>query len=155
MIVPLSTAVVGLLDFAITLLILIGLLAWYHVVPTVWVVLLPAYLVLAVATAVAVGLWLAAIAVQFRDVGYGVSFLIQFWMFATVIYPSNRVPARWQLLYRLNPMQTVVEGFRWTLFGSGRGPDATQAAATLGVVVLLVTGAYVFRRTERTIVDVL
>ena len=155
LIIPISTAAVGVLDFAISFLILIGMMAYYGIAPSIGVLLLPAYLLLALAAALAVGLWLAALAVKFRDVGYGVNFLVQFWMFATVIFPSAQVPGRWQLLYRLNPMQTVIEGFRWSLLGRGHAPDAIQAVTAGAVALLLITGAYVFRRTERTVVDIL
>ena len=154
-IVPASSAVVGLLDWFISFLVLLIIMAWYHLAPAATSFLLPAYLLLALISALAVGLWLAAAAVWFRDVAYGVTVLMQVWMLATVIYPSSAVPAQWRLLYRLNPMQTVVEGFRWCLLGRGQAPDALHAVTAAAVVVALVAGAYVFQRTERTVVDVL
>jgi lipopolysaccharide transport system permease protein len=154
-IVPASCAVVGLLDCVISFALLLAIMAWYHIALAATSFLLPAYLLLALMTALAVGLWLAALAVWFRDVAYGVAVLMQIWMFATVIYPSGGVPAQWRLLYRLNPMQTVVEGFRWCLLGCGQPPDAVQAVAAAAVIVALAAGAYVFQRTERTVVDVL
>ncbi len=154
-IVPASSAIVGLLDWLISFLVLLAIMAWYHLAPAATSFLLPAYLLLALMTALAVGLWLAAAAVWFRDVAYGVTVLMQIWMFATVIYPSSDVPAPWRLLYRLNPMQTVVEGFRWCLLGRGQPPDALHAVTAAAVAVALVAGAYVFQRTERTVVDVL
>ena len=155
MIVPLSTAAVGLFDFIWSLLILIAMMAWYRIAPTAAVVLFPLYLALALATAVAMGLWLASVAVRFRDIGYGVTFIMQAWMFATIIYPSANVPERWRIFYRLNPMQTVIEGARWTLLGRGQAPDLVHLINFGVILALLVTGAYVFRRTERNVVDLL
>jgi len=154
-IMPIASAVVGLLDCLISFLVLLAIMAAYHVAPATTSFLLPVYLLLALLTALAVGLWLAAAAVWFRDVAYGVTVLMQIWMFATVIYPSSSVPAQWRLLYRLNPMQTVVEGFRWCLLGRGQAPDAVHAVTAAVVVIALAAGAYVFQRTERTVVDVL
>jgi len=155
LIIPISTAVIGLLDFAMSFTLLLGMMVWYRIVPPPTAVFFPAYLLLAMAAALAVGLWLAALAVKFRDVGYGVGYLLQFWMFATVIFPSAQVPEHWRLLYRLNPMQTVVEGFRWTLLGRGHAPDVVHGVTAILVLLALVSGAYVFRRTERTVVDIL
>lgn len=155
LIIPISTSVVGLLDFAIALVILAAMMVHYGIAPGLGIALMPLYLCLAIATALTVGLWLAALAVRFRDVSYGVGFLLQFWMFVTIIYPSSQVPEQWRVLYRLNPMQVVVEGFRWALVGRGHGPDWVQAVSAAAVAVALISGAYIFRRTERSIVDIM
>jgi lipopolysaccharide transport system permease protein len=102
-----------------------------------------------------VGLWLGALNVQYRDVGYLVPFLSQIWMFATpVVYPSSLIPERWRLLYGLNPMAGVVEGFRWALLGKSEGPGPMLAVSVLVTVMLLVSGAYYFRRMEKTFADI-
>jgi lipopolysaccharide transport system permease protein len=156
LVMPISTAATGLLDFAIAFIVLAGMMVGYRVAPQAAAAFLPLYLLLALAAALAVGLWLAAVAVRFRDVAYGVTYLMQIWMFATVLYPGDHVPAGiWRTLYRLNPMQTVVEGFRWGLFGRGHGPDLIQGISVLLVILFLVSGGYVFRRTERSVVDLL
>lgn len=158
LIVPLSTVVVGVVDFLMSFVVLVGMMLWYRdrITVTPAVLMLPLYVLLAAATALAVGLWVAAFAVKFRDVGYGIDYLIRVAMFASpVVYPTSEVPPAWQTLYRLNPMTTVIEGFRWTLLGRGHAPDAVALASVALVAVLLVTGAYHFRRTERTIVDLL
>jgi lipopolysaccharide transport system permease protein len=164
LIVPISAAISGLLDFCMSFIILIGMMAAYGLVPTVGILLLPVYLIMAVLTGLAVGLWLACLAVRFRDVSYLVDFLLRLWMFATpVVYPAQLVKdklteAGWgdlYFIYRLNPMSGVVEGFRWALLGKGQGlaPDAYFALSFVLVVLLLVSGAYYFRRTEKSIVD--
>lgn len=154
-IVPVSSAAVGLLDWLVSFAVLLVIMAGYRLAPAATSFLLPAYLLLALMAALAVGLWLAAAAVWFRDVSYGVTVLMQVWMLATVIYPSDAVSPHWRLLYRLNPMQTVVEGFRWCLLGYGLPPDALHAVTAAAAAAALVAGAYVFQRTERTVVDVL
>ena len=155
LIIPLVGSVSGLVDFAVSFIVLIGLMAYYGIVPSIAVLTLPLLLLLAVAAALAVGLWLACVAVKFRDVGFAVGFMTQLWMYVTVIYPSSGVPENWRFVYRLNPMLGVVEGFRWALLGRGQPPDAVVALSAAIVLFFLVTGAYYFRRTERTIVDLL
>ena len=107
------------------------------------------------ATALGVGLWLGALNVQYRDVGYLVPFLSQIWMYATpVVYPSSLIPERWRLLYGLNPMAGVVEGFRWALLGKGSSPGPMLTVSVLVTVALLISGAYYFRRMEKTFADI-
>lgn len=158
LIVPVYNALAGLVDFAISFAILLILMIAYGRAPHLTTLLLPLYMLLALGAALAVGLWLSALSVQFRDVGFALGYLLQAWMYGSpVIYPLSRVPERWQTLYRLNPMANVVEGFRWGLFGSeyGQGPDALLAVSFLLVGAALVAGAYYFRHTERTIVDLM
>ena len=155
LVIPIAAVLAGLVDFAIAFLILLVMMAVFRIAPTASLVMLPAFLLLAVASALAVGLWLAALNVQYRDVRYTIPFLAQAWLFATpVAYSSTLVPARWRLLYGLNPMAGVVEGFRWSLLGAGPGPGPMVAVSTAVVVVLLVGGFYYFRRMERTFADV-
>jgi lipopolysaccharide transport system permease protein len=155
LIVPLSAVLGGLLDFVVAFVILLGMMAYYHIVPTIMIVTLPLFLLLAIMTALGVGLWLSALNVQYRDVRYTITFLAQFWLFATpVAYPSSLVPARWRALYGLNPMAGVVEGFRWALLGKTEGPGALLAVSVSVVILLLVGGLYYFRRMEQTFADV-
>jgi lipopolysaccharide transport system permease protein len=153
-IVPFSSVLAGLLDFAIALVVLIAMMFYYNIVPTIAAVTLPLFILLAAVTAVAVGLWLSALNIQYRDVRYVIPFLIQFWLFATpVAYPSALVPERWRTVYGLNPMAGVVEGFRWALLGQAP-PGKMLLVSVLTVVVLLISGLYYFRRMEKTFADV-
>ena len=153
--IPLATVLAGLVDFALAFPLLFGLM-WYHgVVPTANVIWLPAFIVLALATALGVGLWLSALNVEFRDVRHVVPFLTQLWMFATPIaYPSSLLPEQWRTLYALNPMVGVVEGFRWALLGTETRPGPMIVVSAIAAFALLVGGAFFFRRMERTFADV-
>jgi len=155
LVVPISAVLGGLLDFAIAFVILLLMMAYYGVRPTWAIVTLPAFLLLAMLTALGVGLWLSALNVKYRDVRYTISFLIQFWLFATpVAYSSSLVPARWRALYGLNPMAGVVEGFRWALLGKSEGPGALLAVSVAVVILILIGGLYYFRRMEAEFADV-
>jgi lipopolysaccharide transport system permease protein len=156
MVVPIATACAGLVDFFMSFLILIGMMLFYGYMPGLKLLVLPMYLALAVATAMSVGLWLATLAVKFRDVAYAVEHLLQVAMYLTpVVYPASMVPEAWRGLYMLNPMAQVVEGFRWALVGAGHAPDLRTLAVWGIVLVLLFSGAHLFRRTERTVVDLM
>jgi len=134
---------------------LLALMLYYGIVPTFAIAVLPLFVLLAVATALSVGLWLSALNVQFRDVRYTIPFLTQFWMFATpVAYPSSLVPERWRAWYGLNPMAGVVEGFRWVLLGKSGSPGPLLWVSGLVVVLLLIGGLAYFRRMESTFADV-
>jgi lipopolysaccharide transport system permease protein len=153
--IPLAAVLSGLVDFALAFALLLVMMLFYGIVPSMRVVWLPMFVVLALVTALGVGLWLSALNVQFRDVRYVVPFLTQLWLFATPIaYPSSLLHGWWRTVYGLNPMVGVVEGFRWALLGAGRGPDATLAASVLASGLLLVSGAFYFRRMERSFADV-
>ncbi|HVS80987.1 MAG TPA: ABC transporter permease [Pyrinomonadaceae bacterium] len=155
LVVPISAVLGGLLDFAIAFVILLLMMAYYGVRPTWAIVTLPAFLLLAMLTALGVGLWLSALNVKYRDVRYTINFLIQFWLFATpVAYSSSIVPARWRALYGLNPMAGVVEGFRWALLGKSEGPGALLAVSVAVVILILIGGLYYFRRMEAEFADV-
>jgi lipopolysaccharide transport system permease protein len=155
LIVPLASVVSGLADFAVAFVLVLGAMALYSVAPTWNLLAVPALVVFAVATALAVGLWLAALNVQYRDVRYVVPFLTQIWMYATPVgYPSSLIPERFRALYGLNPMAGVVEAFRWALLGTGEPPAALMAVSALTVAALLAGGLFYFRRLERQFADV-
>ncbi|MDV3001987.1 MAG: hypothetical protein N5P05_003593 [Chroococcopsis gigantea SAG 12.99] len=154
MIVPLSAVFVSLADFGASFGILLLMMLFYGTYPTLAVVTLPLYIILAIITAMAVGLWFASLSVKYRDVALAVTYIIQLWFYATpIIYPTSLVPEAWRVLYRLNPMTQVVEGFRWALLGSGQPPDWVTGVSVILVLGLLVSGAVYFRQTEGSIVD--
>ncbi len=155
LVVPISAVLGGLVDFAISFLVLFALMIYYGIAPTVAVFTLPLFILLAVMIALGVGLWLSALNVQYRDVRYTLGFLTQLWLFATpVAYSSKIVPGRWRALYGLNPMAGVVEGFRWALLGSADAPGPLLAVSVLIVILILIGGFYYFRHMEKTFADV-
>jgi lipopolysaccharide transport system permease protein len=155
LILPLAAVLSGLVDFSIAFTILIGLMWFYGIVPTLAVLLLPLFLLLSVATALGVGLWLSALNAIYRDVRYIVPFLVQSWMFASpVAYPSSLVPEGWRWLYALNPMAGVIEGFRWALTGQGHLSGPLLFTSTGAVLLALLGGLLYFQRMEETIADV-
>lgn len=150
---PISCVISPLLDFAIAFIILIFLMVYYGIVPTWNIVWLPAFILLAVVTALGIGLWTSAFNVLYRDFQFVVPFMIQMWMFASPIaYPASLVPSSYQLLYGLNPMSGVIEGFRWTLLGAN-APSAIILVSTTISIIILISGAFVFRRLQRTFAD--
>jgi lipopolysaccharide transport system permease protein len=156
LVIPISAVLAGLVDFGIAFCVLLTMLFYYGIVPTMAAFTLPLFLLLAIATALAVGLWLSALNVQYRDVRYTIPFLIQFWLFATPIaYPSSLVPARWRAVYGLNPMAGVVEGFRWALLGTAQAPWALLTVSTVATIALLIGGLYYFRWMEKDFADVI
>lgn len=151
---PISRVLAGGVDFALAFVVLLGMMAWYGLWPTGNVIWLPFFLLLALITSLGAGLWLAAMSVQFRDVIVTVPFLAQFWMFATpVAYSSTLLAEPWRTLYGLNPMVGVIEGFRWALLGTDTAPGPIIAVSTIVAVALLVSGAYYFKRLEKTFAD--
>jgi lipopolysaccharide transport system permease protein len=154
LILPLSAVLSGLVDFAIGFVVLGAVTALYGIRPTVAVLWLPVLLLLAVLTALGVGLWMAALNALYRDVRYVVPFLVQFWMFASpVAYPSSLVPVKWRWLYGLNPMAGVIDGFRWAITGHGQAPGVLLLASAGMVVLLLVGGLFFFQRMEGAVAD--
>ena len=152
--IPIANVLAGLVDFALAFLVLLGMMAWYKVLPTQRLIWLPLFLLLALVTALAVGLWLSVLNVEYRDVRYTVPFITQFWMFATpIVYPSSLLSEPWRTVYGLNPMVGVVEGFRWALLGTKTAPGATILVSATASVLLLVGGAFYFRRMEKTFAD--
>lgn len=155
LVIPIAAVLGGLVDFAIAFVVLLGMMAYYHIIPTLAVLLLPFFILLAVMTALGVGLWLSALNVQYRDVRYTLNFLTQFWMFMTpVAYPSSIVPEKWRALYGLNPMAGVVEGFRWALLGKTQAPGPLLAVSIVAVILILIGGLFYFRRMEETFADI-
>jgi lipopolysaccharide transport system permease protein len=152
---PMASVLSGTADFAIAFTVLLGMMLFYGIVPTVRVLWLPLFLLLAVITSLGVSLWLSAMNVQFRDIRYTVPFITQFWLFATpVAYPSSLLVEPWRTLYGINPMVGVVEGFRWALLGTDITPGPIIVVSFLTASVLLISGAFYFRRMERTFADV-
>jgi lipopolysaccharide transport system permease protein len=155
LVVPFAAVLSGIVDFLLAFVTLLGLMLYYGHLPTANVVWLPLLLLLAIVTALGVGLWLAALNVEFRDVRYVVPFITQFWLFATPIaYPSSLLPEPWRTLYGINPMVGVVEGFRWALVGTNTAPGPIILVSALAALVILISGAYYFRRMEKTFADV-
>lgn len=155
LVIPLASVLTGLVDFLIAFPLVIAMMIWYGITPTLAVLTLPLFVLFAMATALAAGLWLSALNVQYRDVRHTLTFIVQFWMFASpVAYPSTLVPARWRPLYGLNPMAGVIEGFRWALLRQSPAPGPMLAVSILVTAVILLGGLYYFRRMEKTFADV-
>jgi lipopolysaccharide transport system permease protein len=156
LLVPMGRVLSGLPDLCLSFLVLVGMVWWYGLLAAqlrlFW---LPVLALLAFFTALGMGLWLSALNVRYRDIQHAVPFLVQLWLFATPIaYPSSLLAEPWRTIYSLNPLVGVVEGFRWALLGSGHAPGLSLAVSALAALVLLITGAYFFRRIERTFADV-
>lgn len=155
LVLPLSSASSALVDFAITFVVLVLMVVGYGIRPGWTVVWLPIFLLLIVATALAAGLWLAALNALYRDVRYVTPFLVQFWMLASpVVYPASLVPEKWRWIYGLNPLAGGIEGFRWALTGHGQAPGPLLFASSLVVAGLLVGGALFFQKMEGVVADV-
>ena len=155
LVIPLSAVAAGLVDFLISFVVLFGLMWYYHIKVTWNILWLPLLILLALLTALSVGLWLSALNVQYRDVQQMIPFVIQAWFYASpVVYSAGIIPStKWQLVYALNPMAGVIQGFRWALLGT-QPPDAALAVSSAVVLILLVTGVYFFKRMERTFADI-
>lgn len=153
--IPIATVLSGTVDFALSLATLLAMILYYQIWPTGQIVWLPLFLLLALVTSLGVGLWLSALNVEYRDVRYVVPFLTQFWLFATPIaYPSSLLSEPWRTLYGLNPMAGVVEGFRWALLGTNTAPRPIIAVSSFAALVILVSGAFYFRRMEKSFADI-
>lgn len=154
LIVPTAKVLGGLVDFSIQFLVLIGLMIYYQFPPTINILTLPLFILLALVTALGAGLWLSAVNVIYRDVGYLIPFLTQFWFFVTpVVYSASAIPEQWRFLYSLNPMVGVVEGFRWAVLGADTPPNALLLVSASISVLLLISGMFFFRRMERSFAD--
>ena len=153
--IPLATIFAALIDFAVSFVVLLGVMAYYGVWPGLNILWLPLFVMFTLFTSLAVGLWLSALNVQYRDVQHMVPFLVQVWMYASpIVYPIETIPAGWwRSLYSLNPMVGVIQGFRWALLGGVR-PDSTMLISIAVVLVLLISGLYYFRRMEKTFADI-
>ena len=153
--IPIASVTSGLIDFALAFIVLLGMLLYYGILPTVNVIWLPLLVLLTLVTSLGVSLWLSALNVYFRDVHHIIPFLTQFWLFATPIaYPSSLLSEPWRTLYGLNPMVGVVEGFRWALLGTETAPGPMLIVSSLAALTLLVSGTFYFRRLEKTFADV-
>jgi len=153
--IPLAATLAPTVDFLFSFAILLGLMGWFGIAPTWGMLALPLFLLLAVMTAVAMGLWLAPLNVKYRDVGHTIPVLIQFWMYASpVVYTVSLVPEQWRLLYSLNPMAGVIEGFRWALLGQASPDFMVMAVSAAMVAALLFGGMLYFQRMEETFADV-
>jgi len=153
--IPLASVLSGVVDFALAFVVLLGMMLFYRMAPTINILWLPLFLMLALITSLGVGLWLSALNVEYRDVRYVVPFITQFWLFVTPIaYPSSLLHEPWRTIYGLNPMVGVVEGFRWALLGTKTAPGPIIAVSSTAAMIILITGAFYFRRMEKTFADI-
>ena len=157
LVVPTSAVVVSFVDFLISGIILLGLMAWYDFVPSWRILFLPGFIAIAFAASMGAGLWLASLNVQYRDFRYIVPFIVQFGLYISPVgFSSQLVPDRWRLLYSLNPMVGVIDGFRWAILGDGSQPYWPGFILSLALVLLLLfSGIWFFRKMERTFADVI
>jgi lipopolysaccharide transport system permease protein len=154
LIIPVSTIFAGLVDFIFAFLVLVLMMLYFEVAPTFNIVFLPLLLLLGLVTALGVGLWLAAINVKYRDVRHAVPFIVQFWLFCTpVAYPSSLLSEPWRTMYAINPMVGVIEGFRWALLGGKTAFGYMVMVSSCVAIVFLVSGAFYFRRVEKSFSD--
>lgn len=154
MVIPLASVFSSLADFLIAFIVMLGLMFYYRIAPTSNIWTLPLFLLLAVITALGVGLWLSAMNVLYRDIGYMIPYITQLWFYLTpIVYSSSEVPEQWRFFYALNPMVGVVEGFRWALLGTSDAPDPMIAVSATISVVIFISGMFYFRRMERTFAD--
>jgi lipopolysaccharide transport system permease protein len=152
--IPLAAVASEGVDFAIAFVVLLGMMLYFGIMPTATIAWLPPLVLLSAATSLGVGLWLAALNVQFRDVRYVVPFVIQFWMFATpIVYPSSLLGEKWRAIYAINPMVGAIEGFRWALLGTATAPGPMIAASSSAALAILFSGAFYFRRVEKEFAD--
>ncbi|CAN5361549.1 ABC transporter permease [soil metagenome] len=153
---PTASVLSGVVDFGVAFAVLLGVMAWYGIVPGLAVLTIPFFLLLALLSSLGISLWLAALNVKYRDIRYTIPFLTQFWLYATpVAYPSSLIPEQWRLLYGLNPMAGVIEGFRWALLGTANPPGAMIVVSASIVIAIFVGGLFFFRRMEREFADVI
>lgn len=156
LVIPIAAVLAGSVDLLVTLVLLFPLMLFFGTMPGIAVLALPFFLVVALATAVGIGLWLAALNVRFRDVRYTLPFLTQLWFLATpIVYPTRIVPEPWQQLIGLNPMAGVIEGFRWSLLGTPQPSATLMTVSAIAALLLLATGLFYFRRMERSFADVI
>ena len=155
LVLPMVAVLGKLLDFGIAFLLLFGLMVWFRIAPTSWVLILPLLILLMMLSAAGLGMWLTALAIQYRDVKYAMIFLVQLLMYAApVVYPASLIPDRYRLLYALNPMAGVIEGFRSALLGTNPMPWDLLAVGSIVAVVMFASGTFYFRRMERIFADV-
>ena len=156
LIMPISSVLGGIVDFVLAFIVLLLMMLYFRIYPTANIAWLLLFLLLALVTSMGTGFWFAAMNAQFRDIRYIVPFLIQAWMFLTPIaYPSSLIPEPWRTIYGINPMAGVVEGFRWALLGTENEPGLMTLVSGVVAIVLLISGAFYFRRMEKTFADVM
>ncbi len=156
LLLPMAPVLAGFLDFIISFSVLVGMLLYYGYKPTILILTIPLYILLAAMTSLGAGLWLSALNVRYRDVRYVTPFLIQFWLFITPIaYPSSLLPEKWRILYGLNPVAGVIEGFRWALLGDRQVPVQLIFVSIAAMLALLVSGLFFFRSMEKSFADIL
>lgn len=156
LIAPLAPLLAGLLDFAIAFIVLIGMMLYYQIYPTIMILFLPLLVILMMLAASGVGMFLSALNAKYRDIRYTITFLVQFWMFASpVVYPVSMLPEKYRLIYAINPMAGIIEGFRSALLGTVAFPTQMLLISTLVSVILFIIGALYFKRTERDFADVI
>lgn len=156
LIIPTSAVITGVIDFSISFAILLSMMAWYRIIPTINILFLPLFLLLAFMSALGIGLWLSALNVEFRDVVYTVPFIIQAGQYISpVAYTSSLVPERWQLLYSLNPMVGVINGFRWAILGTTSPDWGAFLVSGLGVLILFVSGLFYFQKRSGMFADII
>jgi lipopolysaccharide transport system permease protein len=156
LIIPFGSVIAGLIDFAIAFVVLIGMMFYFNIVPGPAMLTLPLFVLLALAAALSVGLWLSALNVKYRDIRYTTPYLAQLWLFVTpVAYSSSLVPEKWQAVFAINPMVGVVEGFRWALLGKASPPGVMLMVSVAATAILLTGGLFYFRRMEKTFADII
>jgi lipopolysaccharide transport system permease protein len=156
LIMPLANVVSPLVDFCIAFVVLLIVMAFYGIAPNVKMLVIPLLMIVAALLALSIGLWLAPINVRFRDIKHTLPFMIQIWMYASpIVYPLSMVPEQWRMLYSLNPMVGVIEGFRWAVFGQGAPNFMALGMSAIIIVILMAGGLVFFRRMERTFADVI
>jgi lipopolysaccharide transport system permease protein len=156
LIMPVSSVLAGIVDFVLAFTVLLMMMFYFRIYPTANIVWLPLFLLLALVTSLGTSFWFSAMNVQFRDIRYIVPFVIQAWMFLTpIVYPSSLIPEPWRTIYGINPMAGVVEGFRWALLGTDTEPGLMTLVSAVMAAFLLVSGAFYFRRMEKTFADVM
>ena len=155
LVIPISPVLGKMIDFGISFLILLGLMVWFGITPTIWALMIPVFILLMMLTATGVGMWLTALSIQYRDIRYGSNFFVQLLMYASpVIYPASSIPEKYQVIYALNPMVGVIEGFRAALLGTRAMPWEYLIIGSIMAVVFFVSGALYFQSMERYFADV-
>lgn len=156
LIIPLSPSLAGLLDFSLAFIVLLGMMCYFHIYPTIMILMVPLLVMLMILTASGVGMFLAALNAKYRDIRYTMPFLVQLWMFASpIVYPASMVPEKYRLIYGLNPMAGVIEGFRSALLGTVAFPTQMLVVSTLVSMALFIIGAFYFKQMERSFADII
>jgi len=155
LVIPISPVLGKMIDFGISFLILLGLMVWFGMKPTIWALMIPVFILLMMLTAAGVGMWLTALSIQYRDIRYGSNFFVQLLMYASpVIYPASSIPEQYQMIYAINPMVGVIEGFRAALLGTRAMPWQSLIVGSVMAVVFFISGALYFKSMERYFADV-